>query len=56
MIGRHLSQNGHPLPTLEKPTVQLHGKDGPSGSQQLTITAQPQLTFTVDSKSVNVPA
>ena len=54
VIGRHLSQSGHPLPTLEKPIVQLHGKDGPGGGRQLTITAQLQLTFTVDGESVNV--
>ena len=28
-VGRHLTQKGHPLPTLEKPTVRLYGKDGP---------------------------
>ena len=53
-IGRHLSQSGCPLPTLEKPTVRLYGKDGPGGGRQLTITAQLQLTFTVDGESVNV--
>ena len=25
-IGCHLSQNRHPLPTLERPTVQLYGR------------------------------
>ena len=39
-IGRHLSQKGCSLPTLEKPAVRLYGKDGPGGGQQLTITAQ----------------
>ena len=53
-IGRHLHQNGHPLPILAKPTVRLFGKDGPGGGRQLTITAQLQLTFTVDGESVNV--
>ena len=49
-----MSQSGRPLPTLEKPTVRLYGKDGPGGGRQLTITAQLQLTFTVDDESVNV--
>ena len=53
-IGRHLRQNGRPLPTLEIPTVRLYGKDGPGGGRQLTITAQLQLTFTVDGESVNI--
>ena len=53
-IGRHLHQHGRPLPTLEKPTVKLYGKDGPGGGRQLTITAQVRLTFTVDGESVNV--
>ena len=38
----------------KKSTVQLYGKDGPGGGQQLTVTAQLQLTFTVDGESVNV--
>ena len=29
--GCHLSQSGHPLPTLERPTVRQYGKDGPGG-------------------------
>ena len=44
-VGCHLTQNGCPLPTLEKPTVRLYGKDGPDGGQQLTITAQLELSL-----------
>ena len=53
-IGHHLSQSGRPLPTLELPTVCLYGKDGSGGGRRLNITAQLQLTFTVDGESVNV--
>ena len=53
-IGLHLSQSGRPVPTLELPTMRLYGKDGPGDGRQLTITAQLQLTFTVDGESVTV--
>ena len=52
-IGRHLLENGGKLPTLEKPTVRLYGKDGQKGGRELTVTAQLQL-FSVDGKSANV--
>ena len=54
-VGRHILENGGKLPTLEKPTVRLYGKDGRKGGRELTITAQLPLSFSVDGKSVHVP-
>ena len=54
-VGRHILKNGGKLPTLEKPTVRLYGKDGRKGGRELTITAQLPLSFSVDGKSVHVP-
>ena len=54
-IGHHYLQMGRQLPTLEKPTVRLYGKDGRKGGWELTVTAQLQLTFSLDGKSVTVP-
>ena len=53
-VGQHLQRMGRPKPTLERPTVHLFGKDGSGGGRELTITAQVQLSFTVDDESVNV--
>ena len=46
-VGRHMTKKGRPLPTLEKPTVRLYGKDVSGGGQQLTTS-----TFTVDGESI----
>lgn len=54
-IARHLRQQGHSVPTLEKPSVRLFGKDGQKGGHELVITAQLNLTFSVDGRSVNIP-
>ena len=55
-VGEHLRSRRQPAPVLEKPTVRLFGKDGPGGGRELTITAQVQLSITMDGESVSVLA
>ena len=54
-IAHHLRQQGLPDPTLEKPSERLFGKGGQKGGHKLVITAQLNLTFSVDGKSVSIP-
>ena len=54
-IGRHLNQQGKPLPELSRPSVKLYGKDGRKGNKELNVTAQVKLTLVSDGKSVVVP-
>ena len=54
-IGAHLKERGQPLPKLELPTVHLYGKDGRKGGRRLNVTAQLNLTFSMDGMCVTVP-
>ena len=50
-----LPPQGRALPELEQPTVCLYGKDDKKGSNQLVITAQVPLVFTLDNIICSVP-
>ena len=53
-IARQLQSDGKPLPELKMPTVRLYGKDGPSGNNQLPITAQVDLFVKAGGKAMSV--
>jgi len=53
-IGQHARSKGQPLPTLERPTVRLFGKDGAGGGRELIITAQLQADIEADGESTSV--
>jgi len=54
-IGRRLQQKGKSIPTLERPSARLYGKDGKEGGQQLWITAQLRVNLSLDGETVCVP-
>ena len=39
-VGRHLRQQGRPVPKLEPASVTFYGKDGSAGKHELNLTAQ----------------
>lgn len=53
-IGRQLKSKGQPVPTLERPTVRLFGKDGAGGGRKLLITAQLQVNIEHDGETTCV--
>jgi len=53
-IGRHVRSKGKSLPTLERPTVCLFGKDGAGSGRELVITAQLQANVEADGKTACV--
>ena len=55
VVNQHLKQEERTLPPLELPTVQLYGKDGRKGGQELLIIAQVPLVLSHGTKHVSVP-
>ena len=54
-VARQRQKDGRSPPELKVPTVRLYGKDGPSGANQLRITAQVDLRLQVNGETIVVP-
>lgn len=54
-VVKEMLQRGEERPKLERAMVQLFGKDGPQGGQELVITAQVELTQEACGKQARVP-
>ena len=53
-VSEQLRKHGKPLPEMSMPTVRFYGKDGPSGRNQLPITAQVDLSVKTGGETVSV--
>ena len=54
-IGKHLREQGKPLPQLSRPSVKLYGKDGRNGNKELNVTAQVNQTLASVGKATTIP-